>query len=117
MLPNLLPDLNTPVRELAEPVAVRLREVETVFEALARLRAEGARKRVVYFYVTDADDRLVGVAPMRRLLLAEHSTLVGEIMMHPVFSVKENESFGIAFTLLTKQRLLALFRHRWRGPL
>jgi magnesium transporter len=83
-------------------------EIETVFEALARIRAETPTERLVYFYVTDADDRLVGVAPVRRLLLADPSTLVGELMVHPVYSVGEHESFGVAIGILTAHRLLAL---------
>ena len=68
MLPNLLPDLNTPVLDLVAPATHSLREMETVFEALARVRAEPGRERVNYFYVTDSEDRLVGIAPVRRLL-------------------------------------------------
>src|SRR4051812_23733212 len=82
--------------------------METVFEALARVRAEPGRERVNYFYVTDSEDRLVGIAPVRRLLFAEPYTLVGEIMQHPVYSVHEAEPFSAAVVLLTQYRLLAL---------
>jgi len=108
VLPKVLPDFKTPVRDLADPAVIWLREVETVFEAMARVRTEPGLERVVYFYVTDSDDRLIGVAPMRRLLLAEPSTLVGELMMDPVFSVRATEPFECALTLFTRHRLLAL---------
>ena len=108
MLPNLLPDTATPVRDLASPPLVWLREIETVFQALARVRLESDRERIVYFYVTDSDDRLVGVAPVRQLLLADPAMLVGEMMVHPVFSVRESDLFGSALALLTEHRLLAL---------
>jgi magnesium transporter len=108
VLPNLLPDVNTVVRELAVPACVWLREFETVFESLARVRTEPCSSSVVYFYVTDSEDRLVGVAPVRGLLLAQPSTLVGEVMVNPVSSVRESEPFGNALSLLVQHRLVAL---------
>lgn len=96
------------MRELASPPAGCLCEVETVFEALARLRAGADRHRIVHYYVTDCEGHLVGVAPVRRLLMAEQGTLVGEIMVHPVYSVEEDELFGSALELLAAHRLLAL---------
>jgi magnesium transporter len=108
VLPNLLPDVNAQVRDLAAPACVWLREFETVTESLARIRTEPCSERVVYFYVTDSEDRLVGVAPVRKLLLAPPSTLVGEVMVNPVCSVQESDLFGSALPLLVQHRLLAL---------
>jgi Mg/Co/Ni transporter MgtE len=106
--PVALPHVNTLARELAEAPPVRLNEIDTVFQALSRLRGNGSAERAVYFYVIDSEDRLVGVAPIRRLLLAEPSTLVGEIMVHPAISVTESKTFGHAMSLLAEHRLLAL---------
>jgi len=96
------------VRDVACPAPVRLLEVETVNQALSRLRGECEKERVVYFYVVDVTERLVGVAPTRRLLLSHPTTLVGEVMVHPVFSVSESATFGRALAILAEQRLLAL---------
>lgn len=108
MFPRLLECTNVPVRELASPLVACLCEVETVFEALARLRAGADRDRIVHYYVTDCEGHLVGIAPVRRLLMAEPGTLVGEVMVHPVYSVEEDELFGSALELLAAHRLLAL---------
>jgi magnesium transporter len=81
---------------------------ETVSQALRRLRGEGIGERVVYFYVTDLDGKLVGVVPTRRLLLSNPSTPVGEIMVQPVVSIDERQAFGEALETLTARRLLAL---------
>jgi magnesium transporter len=62
----------------------------------------------VYFYVTGADGVLVGVVPTRRLLLSDPATLVGDVMIHPVFSVDATEPFVHALQILTEKRLLAL---------
>jgi len=93
---------------MAGPVVARLLEMETAFEAMARLRKESDAHRAVYFYVTDAEEQLVGVAPARALLFAEPATLVGEIMAHPAISVTRAERFGNALRLMAEQRLLAL---------
>jgi magnesium transporter len=106
--PNILPDLNSTVRESAVPARVRLSEVETVSEALARVRRDPWTHEMIYFYVTDTGGHLVGVVSARGLLLAEPSTLIGELMVHPVFSVREHDPFGTAVSILAEQRLLAL---------
>ena len=108
MEPISLPELNTPVRHVARPDPVRLLEAETVAQALSRLRGEAIGERVVYFYVTDADGRLAGVVPTRRLLLSGPEALVGDIMARPVMSVGEAEPLGHALEALTARRLLAL---------
>jgi magnesium transporter len=82
--------------------------METAFAALSRLRGETAGERSRYFYVTDSDERLVGVVPSRRLLLADPAILIAELMMYPVVSVLETQTFGSALALLAQHRLLAL---------
>ena len=39
---------------------------QTVGDALALIRSQGLGERIVYFYVVDDDERLVGVIPTRR---------------------------------------------------
>ncbi|MBS1859895.1 MAG: magnesium transporter [Acidobacteria bacterium] len=108
MAPISLPELNTPVRDVARPDPVRLLEGETVAEALARLRGEAIGERIVYFYVTNAAGRLAGVVPTRRLLLSDPAAAIGEIMVRPVVSVGETEPLGHALEAITARRLLAL---------
>jgi magnesium transporter len=105
---KILPHVNSLVRDVACPAPVRLLEVETVNQALSRLRGECEKQRAVYFYVVDVTERLVGVAPTRGLLFSHPTTLVGEVMVHPVFSVSESATFGRALAILAEQRLLAL---------
>lgn len=103
-----VPNLNTPVRELARPDFTRLYEFETVDSSLARLRTEQPGERIIYFYVTDSGGRLVGVVPTRRLLLADPFALVRDIMIQPVISVWESSTFREALQVLTRERLLAV---------
>jgi magnesium transporter len=103
-----IPDFNTPVREIARPDAVRLLETETVGQALERLRTESIGERIVYFYVTDAGGKLVGVVPTRRFLVCNTETRVGDVMIQPVIAVCESEPYSKALEALTERRLLAL---------
>ncbi len=103
-----LPGLNTPVRELARPDAVRLLQTETVAEALSRLRHETIGERIVYFYVVDNAGRLTGVVPTRRLILSDPSNIVRDLMIQPVVSVHEAAPFSEALRAISERRLLAL---------
>jgi magnesium transporter len=58
-----------------------------VAEALDRIRREGVGERVIYFFATDAEERLVGVLPTRRLLTAPLDTRLEEIMVRRVVAI------------------------------
>jgi magnesium transporter len=106
--PVAVPELTTPVREIARSDFVRLSVNESVAEALNRLRGEALGERIVYFYVTRQDGVLEGVVPTRRLLLSQADVVIRDLMVSPVVSVRESDSFGQALAVLTERRLLAL---------
>ena len=53
------------MREIVSPIPVRLFQNETMADALDRLRGGTVGERIVYFYVTDDSEKLVGVVPTR----------------------------------------------------
>lgn len=59
----------------------------TVHEALQRIREHGVGERIVYFYVLDFQDRLVGVVPTRRLLTAPPDHPIRRIMIERVVAI------------------------------
>src|SRR3954453_2142808 len=59
----------------------------SVAEALDRIRREGVGERVIYFFATDANERLVGVLPTRRLLTAPLDGRLEEIMVRKVVAI------------------------------
>ena len=65
-----IPDFNSRVVEHARKDFPLLDADMIVAEALDRIRREGIGERVIYFFAVDADKRLVGVLPTRRLLTA-----------------------------------------------
>jgi len=101
-------NLNTPVQSLARPDPVRLNATDTIDEALARLRGQPLGERILYFYVTDEEGKLLGVVPTRRLLLTGPSAKVADAMVQPVFAVAAGEPLGNALKILKDRRLLAL---------
>ena len=59
----------------------------SVADALEKIRREGVAERPIYFYVIDAEQRLAGVLPTRRLLMAALDTRVDEIMIRRVVAL------------------------------
>lgn len=86
----------------------RIRLGQSVAEALATLQGSDLQSRIVYFYVLDAEDRLCGVLPTRRLLLAPPATRVDEIMERRVISLPARATLLDACEFFIAHRLLAL---------
>ena len=81
------PDFHSPVVEHARKDFPLLDASASVADALARIRREGIGERVIYFFAVDADERLVGVLPTRRLLTAPLETPLEEIMVRRVVAI------------------------------
>jgi magnesium transporter len=82
-----IPDFDAPVVDHARKDFPLLDADMTVGAALERIRREGVGERVIYFYVVDEQERLVGVVPTRRLLTASLETPLGEIMVRRVVAI------------------------------
>lgn len=64
----------------------------TVGEAIARLRTLAPTRETIYYvYVVDADRRLVGFLSLRRLILADHSAKLLDVMKRDVFSARVDD--------------------------
>ena len=81
------PDFNSPVVAHARRDFPLLDADLTVAEALERIRREGVGERVIYFFAVDAEKRLVGVLPTRRLLTAAPETHLRDIMVRRVVAI------------------------------
>jgi len=111
--PTIQPDSSIE-RHLDEPVTghmrrdfVRLRAEQTIREALESIRRDPPTDRVIYFYVVDAADRLLGVVPTRRLLLNSPEERIGDIMVRDVISISSAATVLEACEFFTLHRLLA----------
>lgn len=99
---------------LSDPVSLhmrtdvtRLRAGLTIGDALEGVRKAPPAGRVVYFYVVDDDDRLVGVLPTRRLLLSTPDTSLADIMIRRVVAIPHDATVLDACEFFTLHKLLA----------
>lgn len=80
---------------------------KTVEEALDQLRQHPEKESVLYLYVLDGK-RLVGVLPLRSLVLADPKTPVRDLMATDLITVKATEDQEKAARLVGLYNLLAL---------
>ena len=106
-LPLTQANLNDPVSKHVHPEFTRLAADLTVGQALDWLRDNPPRERVIYFYVVDANERLVGVVPTRRLLLSRPETPLADIMVRAVIALPAEATVLEACEFFIQHRLLA----------
>ena len=85
-----------------------LREDMTVEEALRAIREQGVGERIVYFYVVDAESRLSGVLPTRRLLTAQPDARLGDVMVRRVVAVPQSATLLEACEMFVLYKFFAL---------
>jgi len=100
--------LKQPVTAIARTDFVVLRQDLTVQEALGAIRRRDLGERIVYFYLVDGQDRLVGVVPTRRLLTAELEQTLSDIMVHRVITIPHTASVLEACEFFVRHRFLAV---------
>jgi magnesium transporter len=84
-----------------------LQPSETVREALHKFRSRGITHKIIYFYVVDENQRLLGVLPTRLLLTADLDTPVKDIYVRKSISLPFNASLGEAREAFSKHQFLA----------
>jgi CBS domain-containing protein/sporulation protein YlmC with PRC-barrel domain len=81
----------------------------TVKEALEKFRLEAADVDLVYYvYVTDEDERLLGVISLRDLILATEDQKLGDIMDERVISVKLDDKDDVIAEQFAKYAVTAI---------
>ncbi len=100
--------LNERVRHLARPVDSVVKSSDTVAQALASLHGKRIDHKVIYFYVVDEEDTLIGIAPTRKLLLCSRDELISDIMDPSVIRLIENQTLSEGMKLFAEYNLLAL---------
>jgi Mg/Co/Ni transporter MgtE len=81
----------------------------TVKEAFERFRRDAEEIETVYYVnITDAQEKLVGVASLRELLLAEPSAKLSEVMETKLKTVTPDTDEMDVAEIISKYNLLAL---------
>ena len=99
--------LHDPVANHMRTDFARLSPQQTVGEAIRAAREQPPTGRIIYFYVLDEEDRLVGVVPTRQLLLSEEHILISEIMIQRVVAIPTSATVLDACEFFLLHRLLA----------
>ncbi len=79
--------LDQPVSQFIRKDFAELLESMTAREALDAVREQGLGEKIVYFYVVDERQRLVGVLPTRRLLTAALDERLGDLMIKRIVAI------------------------------
>lgn len=107
-MPSTHTHFHEPVLAHARRDFVLLREDMLVEEALRAVREQGVGERIVYFYVADAEGRLAGVLPTRRLLTVSPEARVADVMVRKIVAVPETATLLEACELFVLYKFLAL---------
>jgi|YNPBryunderm2012_1023409.scaffolds.fasta_scaffold21102_2 magnesium transporter len=100
--------LNDPITQHMRTDYAAIRIDQTVGEALSEIRSRPLEGRIIYFYVVDPENHLVGVVPTRRLLLSPLDTPIAEITIRKVISLPSSATVLDACAVFMMHRLLAL---------
>jgi len=96
-----------PLKNYIEHDFSKLNKNLSVNQALDKIRLEGAANRIVYFYVVDDNDRLIGVLPTRRLLTSAVDEKIENIMIDRVASLPETATVYDALEYFATYKFLA----------
>lgn len=109
--------LHEPILPLARPAPIVLLPDQTIDAAVRAIRATASAESIHYLYVVDAEQRLVGVVPTRRLLTVEPDRTVAEVMIDNVVAIPDWATVLIASEYFATRRLLAFPVVNARGEL
>ena len=101
-------NLNDPITDYVRKEITTVRDTETVLEAMTRLRGQELSEQIVYFYVLNDQGQLVGVVPVRRLLMANLTENISSLMLSRLVSVPAKATVLVACELFLFYRYLAL---------
>ena len=101
-------DLTKPVKDFVSDVQTVIYHDQTIEEALAAVRGKDVTEKIIYFYVLDEKDKLLGVVSTRKLLLNDPKQKISEVMEKSVISLQGSQSLREAMEFLESHHLLAL---------
>jgi len=100
--------LKQPVTAIARKDFVVLRYDLIVQQALTIIRRSDLGETIVYFYLIDEQDRLVGVVPTRRLLIAGLDQALSDLMVPSVVTIPHTASVLEACEFFVRHKFLAV---------
>ncbi|SYZ74581.1 CBS domain containing protein [Candidatus Zixiibacteriota bacterium] len=101
-------DITKQVGEYGQKRLTTLQKDQSVGDALTYLRGRELAEKIVYFYVVDDSQKLVGVVPVRRLLMSRPERKISEIMVTRVIAVPHTATLLEASEIFHEHKLMAL---------
>lgn len=99
---------NQPISDYVREDYSALHKSLTVDEALRKIRTEGVGERIVYFYVVDDEQKLVGVLPTRRILTGQPEQKLEDLMVRNVAAIRDDATVYDACEFFVTYKFLAL---------
>lgn len=99
--------LKKPALAFARQDFPKLPATWSVQEALDFIREHGVGEKIVYFYVVDHGDRLIGVVPTRRLLTSPLEKQLAEIMISRMVTIPHTATLMEACEMFALYKFLA----------
>lgn len=99
--------ITDPIRRFITTEIPFLHDTRTVAEAFALIRRQNIAEKIVYFYVIDDEGRLVGVVPLRRLIVAEPTSLLQVVMIRDVVTISDSATVLDACRMFNDYKFLA----------
>jgi magnesium transporter len=93
---SLAQAIENTVGEIMDAALAVLPQKTTVQDAIAFLRNHQTPQQITYLYVTDADEKLVGLIVIRDLLLAEPHQTLADVMLPSPFALTPDMSLADA---------------------
>jgi len=99
--------LNEPVLAFSSNDFTSLNKNMKVSEAFQYIREKGVGEKIIYFYVVDENERLVGVLPTRRILTAALDQKLEDIMIPRVVAIPHEATLLDACEFFVLYKFLA----------
>ena len=99
--------LNSPITAYVRKDFAQLRDDFTIQQALDFIRQKGVGEQIVYFYVVDSTERLVGVVPTRRLLTGPLDARLSDMMVRRIVAIPATASVLEACEMFVMHKFLA----------
>lgn len=99
--------LDHPILSVARKDVALLNRSMTVHAALDTIRSNGIGEKIVYFYVVDDENRLVGVIPTRRLLTGQLDQRLDDIKIGNVMTIPHTATVLDACEMFAMHKFLA----------
>jgi|YNPNPStandDraft_1061719.scaffolds.fasta_scaffold07350_5 magnesium transporter len=94
-----------PVTKYISQDYITLNKDWSVDESLKALREKNPTSKVLYFYVVNEQNQLIGVVPSRKLLTSPLNAIISEIMIPKVIAIPDS------FTLIEACEMFVLYKY------